>query len=193
MILQRGIPEHLVPRAAEIYWQAFGPKLRRVMGPNQRAQKFLTRVIRPENAFVMLDDDGQLLGLAGFKTPEGSFAGGDWPDMRAVYGLSGILFRAPLMVMLSRDTDDQHFLLDGICVAPEARNRGIGTALLRAIEDEARARGFGSVRLDVVDTNTRAQALYARQGYLPTNRVTNGAVLRLAFRFATTVTMVKAL
>ena len=193
MILQRGIPPELLPQATAAYWQAFGPKLGRVMGPADRAQAFLARVMRPENAFVVLGDEGELLGLAGFKTGEGSFAGGDWPDMRAVYGLSGVLCRAPIMAMLARDTDDQDFLLDGICVIPSARGQGIGTALLHAVEDEARERGYGTVRLDVVSTNNRAQALYARQGYRVTRTERLGPFLRLAFGFSTTVTMVKAL
>lgn len=190
MILQHGIPAHLIPQAAALYWQAFGSKLGRVMGPEARAHQFLERVIRPDHAVVMLDQ-GQLVGLAGFKSPKGSFAGGDWPDMRAIYGLSGLLWRAPLMTMLSHEVDDDHFLLDGICVAPHARSRGIGSALLTAIEDEARDRGYGAVRLDVVNTNLRAKALYQRQGYSVTKAESIG-LLRYVFGFDAAITMIKA-
>lgn len=190
MILQHGIPAHLIPQAAALYWQAFGGKLGRVMGPEARALRFLQRVIRPDHAYVVIDGD-QLLGLAGFKSPEGSFAGGDWADMRAIYGLSGILWRAPLMGLLSRDVDNEHFLLDGICVAANARSRGIGSALLAAIEDEARQRGYGSVRLDVVNTNLRARDLYQRLGYTATN-TDNIGLLRHVFRFDSAITMIKS-
>lgn len=191
MILERGIPPHLIPTAAALYWQAFGPKLGRVMGPDTRALRFLQRVIRPDHAFIVTDQ-GQLLGLAGFKSPEGSFAGGDWPDMRAIYGLSGLLWRAPLMALMSREVDNDNFLLDGICVAAHARSMGIGRALLTAIEDEARQRGYATVRLDVVNTNARARALYERQGYRVTKTDSIG-LLRHVFRFDAAITMIKPL
>ena len=149
-----------------IYWQAFGGKLGRVMGPDARAHAFLARVMRADHALVARDETGALLGLAGFKTPQGSFAGGSWTDMRAVYGLAGLAWRLPLLALLSREVDNDRFLLDGICVAPAARGLGVGSALMAAIEDEARARGYAYVRLDVIDTNWRARALYERLGYM---------------------------
>ncbi len=187
-----GLPAPLLDEAAALYWQAFGGKLGRVMGPDDRALRFLRRVIRRDHALVALDETGALLGLAGFKTPQGSFAGGDLSDMRAVYGLSGLLWRAPLLALLSREIDNDRFLLDGLCVTARARGLGIGTALLSAIEEEARARGYAHVRLDVIDTNWRARALYARLGYLAVKTERLG-LLRHVFGFAAAVTMVKPL
>jgi len=56
-------------------------------------------------------------------------------------------------------------------VAPEARGRGAGTALVRAVIDWARAAGYPLLRLDVADTNENAAALYARIGFQPTGTV----------------------
>lgn len=190
IIITQGLPEALRPQAALLYWQAFGAKLGLVMGPDARALQFLERVIRADHALVAIDEAGTLLGLAGFKTPAGSFAGGDWADMRAVYGLSGLIWRAPLLALLSREVDNDRFLLDGLCVAPEARSLGVGSALLSAIEDEARARGYDYVRLDVVDTNLRARALYERLGYQAIRTEPIG-LLRHVFGFSAAVTMVK--
>ena len=50
--IRHGLPEHLRPDAAALYWQAFGGKLGRVMGPNQRALRFLQRVIRADHAII---------------------------------------------------------------------------------------------------------------------------------------------
>jgi GNAT superfamily N-acetyltransferase len=50
-------------------------------------------------------------------------------------------------------------------VLPEHRGRGIGRALLRAIEDEARRRGACKVTLEVLSGNERAKALYLALGY----------------------------
>lgn len=188
--ISQGLPEALRVQAAGLYWQAFGGKLGRVMGPDARAIGFLTRVIRADHALVALDDQGALLGLAGFKTPAGSFAGGTWADMRAVYGPLGLAWRAPLLALLSREVDNDRFLLDGLCVAPAARSLGVGSALLAAIEDEARSRGYGHVRLDVINTNWRARALYERLGYMAVKTEPLGP-LRHVFGFDAAVTMVK--
>jgi ribosomal protein S18 acetylase RimI-like enzyme len=185
-----GLPPSLRDQAAVIYWQAFGGKLGRVMGPDARAHAFLARVMRADHALVARDATGALLGLAGFKTPQGSFAGGSWSDMRAVYGLAGLAWRLPLLALLSREVDNDRFLLDGICVAPAARGLGVGSALMAAIEDEARARGYAYVRLDVIDTNWRARALYERLGYMGIKTAPLGP-LRHVFGFDAAVTMVK--
>jgi ribosomal protein S18 acetylase RimI-like enzyme len=185
-----GLPPSLRDQAAVIYWQAFGGKLGRVMGPDARAHAFLARVMRADHALVARDEAGALLGLAGFKTPQGSFAGGSWADMQAIYGLAGLAWRLPLLALLSREVDNDRFLLDGICVAPAARGLGVGSALMAAIEDEARARGYGYVRLDVINTNWRARALYERLGYIGIKTAPLGP-LRHVFGFDAAVTMVK--
>jgi ribosomal protein S18 acetylase RimI-like enzyme len=185
-----GLPPSLRDQAAVIYWQDFGGKLGRVMGPVLRPHAFLARVMRAYHALVARDETGALLGLAGFKTPQGSFAGGSWTDMQAIYGLAGLAWRLPLLALLSREVDNDRFLLDGICVAPAARGLGVGSALMAAIEDEARARGYGYVRLDVIDTNWRARALYERLGYIGIKTAPLGP-LRHVFGFDAAVTMVK--
>ncbi len=134
---------------------------------------------------------GRLLGMAGFKTPAGSFAGGEVADIRAIYGSLGAAWRLPLLWMLSETAAQDHFLLDGICVAASARSLGIGSALMAAIEDQARARGYGSVRLEVIDSNGRAKALYQRLGYRAEKTQQLG-LLRYAFGFRAAITMVKA-
>ena len=58
--------------------------------------------------------------------------------------------------------------MDWICVAPEARGKGVGAALLKEAERVARERGFGTVSLSVVDTNPRAKTLYERLGFVVT-------------------------
>jgi ribosomal protein S18 acetylase RimI-like enzyme len=185
-----GLPPSLRDQAVLIYWQAFGGKLGRVMGPDTRAHAFLARVMQADHVLVARDETGALLGLAGFKTPQGSFAGGSWADMQAIYGLAGLAWRLPLLALLSREVDNDRFLLDGICVAPASRGLGVGSALMAAIEDEARARGYAYVRLDVIDTNWRARALYERLGYMRVNRMPLGP-LRHVFGFDAAVTMVK--
>lgn len=187
--IARGLPDALRDEAVRLYWQAFGGKLGTVMGPEPRALAFLARVMRADHVFVALED-GRLRGMVGFKTPQGSFAGGAMADLVAVYGRVGALWRAGLLELLNREVDNERFLLDGICVAPEARSRGIGARLLAAIEAEALERGYAAVRLDVIGENWRARALYERQGFavVRTDRL---GLLRHVFGFESSLTMVK--
>ncbi|WP_135449468.1 GNAT family N-acetyltransferase [Tabrizicola caldifontis] len=187
-----GLHAHLRPQAARLYWEAFGGKLGRVLGPDTRAVAFFERVIRADHCLAAVDQRGNLVGLAGFKTPSGSFAGGVWGDLIAIYGPWGGRWRGCMLRCLNRDVDNDRFLVDGICVAREHRGKGIGTMLLAALYDEAAQRGYRSIRLDVIDANWRARALYERQGFMAT-RTDNLGLLRHVFGFAASTTMVRPL
>ncbi len=190
--LHKSLPAALRPKAIGLYWQAFGGKLGRVMGPDAKALRFLDRVLRADHCLYALDAQGDLLGIAGFKSPEGSFAGGEVADILAVYGLLGAAWRLPLLWRLQSDTDNLRFLIDGICVAQAQRGKGVGTALITALETEARLRGYHAIRLDVIDDNFRAKQLYHRCGYVA-EKTENIGVLRYAFGFQSSTTMVKGL
>ena len=112
-----GLHSHLRADAARLYWEAFGGKLGRVLGPDARALAFFRRVIRADHCLAALDADGTLIGIAGFKTPSGSFAGGGWSDLIAIYGAFGGRWRGVLLWSLNREVDNDRFLVDGICVA----------------------------------------------------------------------------
>lgn len=144
--------------------------------------------MRPDFALCALSEDGGLLGLAGFKTAQGGLIGGGFGDLAAIYGWPGALWRAPLLALLERDLEPEVLQMDGLCVAPQARGRGIGTALLDAIKALAAERGAVSVRLDVIDTNPRAEALYRREGFSPVSREALGP-LRWVFGFRSSLRM----
>ncbi|RYI22944.1 MAG: GNAT family N-acetyltransferase [Acetobacteraceae bacterium] len=188
----RGLHPPLRPQAARLYWEAFGGKLGRVLGPDERALRFFQRVIRADHCFTALDDDGQLVGMAGYKSPAGSFAGGSWDDLAAVYGRWGGRLRGSLLWALGREIDNDRFLIDGICVGRAHRGNGVGSMLLAALFQEAAERGYGAVRLDVIRDNWRARALYERHGFRATRTEELGA-LRFLFGFASSTTMVRPL
>jgi ribosomal protein S18 acetylase RimI-like enzyme len=52
-----------------------------------------------------------------------------------------------------------------LVVAESARRRGIGTALLRAVEAEAAARGLRRLAIGVLAGNDAAEAAYRRFGF----------------------------
>jgi ribosomal protein S18 acetylase RimI-like enzyme len=74
------------------------------------------------------------------------------------------------MVRIARPDTGATASLLSMWVAPEARRRGVGTALLDAAIAWTRARGFTRLRLEVVDDNTAAVELYTRKGFQPTGR-----------------------
>jgi len=190
--LQLGLPDDLRPQAARLYWQAFGGKLGIVMGPEPRALAFLHRAIRPDQVIAAISPQGQLLGIAGFKTPHGSFASGKPADLTAIYGYFGGFWRHQLLGMLSDGVDNERFLLDGLCVDAAARSLGLGSALLQAICELGARRGYKAVRLEVIDTNWRAIALYKRLGFQIVATQSIGP-LRLIFGFKSALTMVRRL
>lgn len=190
--IRKGLPAAQHPAAARLYWEAFGAKLGTVMGPDDRALAYLARVIRADHCFTAQSADGTLLGIAGFKSPLGSFAGGGPADLRVIYGRFGAYWRSLVLEALLDDVDNRRFLIDGIAVTRAARGQGIGTALVAALCAEGRARGYPEIRLEVIDSNWRARALYKRLGFVATHTARLG-LLRPFFGFTAAITMVRPL
>jgi GNAT superfamily N-acetyltransferase len=59
-----------------------------------------------------------------------------------------------------------HAHIEVLAVLPAAQGRGVGRALIGAVEEWARSRGHANVTLNVFAENTRARAVYHRLGYL---------------------------
>lgn len=81
-----------------------------------------------------------------------------------------ILGYAALRARISTEDvyDEEVYLfanIDDLCVAPEARGRGVGTRLIEACEDLARARGVRHLRISVLARNDRAHRLYLAAGF----------------------------
>lgn len=187
--IKRGLAPHHRDLAAALYWQAFRGKLQNVLGPDDKALRFLRRMIDPGFALSAVSERGELLGVAGFKTAEGALIGGGLRDLRDPYGWFGAIWRGVALSLLERDTVTATLLMDGIFVAEAARGQGVGTALLDAIKAEAMARDLSSVRLDVIDTNPKARALYEREGFVPIGESDIGP-LRWIFGFRRATAMV---
>jgi len=62
-------------------------------------------------------------------------------------------------------THERHAHLDILIVAEDAEGRGVGRALLNAVDDWTRSRGYRFVTLNVFPDNTRARGVYERAGY----------------------------
>lgn len=192
MKVEQGFDDHERARIAGLYWEAFGSKLGRVLGPRPRALRFIAETLDPAHALCARAADGGLLGVAGFKTAHGALVLGGVAALRSAYGPAGAMWRSGLLSLLQSDVDNDRFLVDGIFVAPEARGHGVGSRLIEALAQQARLRGHREIRLEVVDDNIRARALYERRGFIATGRRPAGP-LRLVFGFRATTTMIRHL
>jgi len=177
-------------QVALLYWQAFGAKLGRVMGPDGRGIAFFETVVNPEFALVARGPDGRLLGLAGFKTAQGGLVKGSYADLARVYGWVGAAWRALVLSVLERDVQPNVFQMDGIFVNADARGMGVGTALLDAVAQEAANRELAQVQLDVIDINPRAKALYERVGFREIGTESTGPFRRV-FGFTSATRMAR--
>jgi ribosomal protein S18 acetylase RimI-like enzyme len=106
---------------------------------------------KPEDA-ALAEGVARLLGDAGTEFLL-AFVGG-----RAV-GCAQVRYRFSLW------TGAGDAFLEDLFVAPEARRRGVATALIGFVEERARARGCLRVDLDTNEGNLAALALYDRLGY----------------------------
>jgi ribosomal protein S18 acetylase RimI-like enzyme len=64
-----------------------------------------------------------------------------------------------------------------LAVSPEARRRGIGTALMRYVEEELVKKGCPKVNLQVLASNAATVAFYQKLGYAVEERVSMGKLL----------------
>ncbi len=73
-------------------------------------------------------------------------------------------------------------LQDGICeikrmyVVPEARSRGVGRALLAALEDDGRKLGYRRARLDAGPEQKHSRVLFEKTGYLEIPKYNNNHI-----------------
>ncbi|MCU9613050.1 GNAT family N-acetyltransferase [Caldibacillus lycopersici] len=51
------------------------------------------------------------------------------------------------------------------CIHPDFQRQGLGSTLLRLVEEHAKARGYTSIRLDAFAGNPSAWKFYERKGY----------------------------
>ncbi len=151
--------------AAHLFWDAFSQKLSFSLGPKPKAISFLSENMNPNFALCALNNQNELIGIAGFKTEQGGLLTGGVHDLAKVYGWVGACWRGAALSLYERDLPENELLMDGIFVHSDARGQGVGTALLGGIKEKARSLKKEAVLLDVVDNNPKAKDLYRRQGF----------------------------
>lgn len=94
-----------------------------------------------------------------FPCAEGNFVVGAFDEGGQLVGVAGF-YREKHLKLLHKG------VVWGMYVAPEARGRGVGRALLSAVIERARSlAGLEQIVLDVVTVNEAARSLYRAQGF----------------------------
>jgi len=160
-----GFSENLRADAAALYDQAFGAKLALAIPSREARIGLLTQCLQPNYALVVLAN-AELVGLAGFHTPDGSLTGGmTWRTIRAQVGVIRGLWAVCVFSLFARRLEPGVLLMDGIAVRDDMRGHGIGSQLLDHLAHYAREHGYTRIRLDVIETNHAARRLYERKGF----------------------------
>lgn len=167
--VRRGLPEGAAARVAELYWEAFGGKLGRALGPAEAGRRFIAGHLHADRAVTALSgapgQGGRVVGVAGYQLAGRGLVGGDAAAVMAQYGRVRGLYRVFLLALLERTPARGELVMDGIAVDPAERSRGIGSSLLREIEAIAVEQRCRRIRLDVVAENPRARELYEQHGF----------------------------
>ena len=125
-------------RALLTYYEELGERLGESFGPDPLAHISPEEVTPPRGDFLLVSE----LGTA------------------VVLGFGG--------VHLPEDAGDEAVAeLQRMWLVPDARGRGLGRFLLRALENRARALGARRIRLSLHHSLTEAMALYESAGYQP--------------------------
>jgi len=129
-------------KVAHMYWQAFGPKLARVIGPEDRALAFFAKHMNPEFALAARGPLGELVGLAGFKIANGSLTSGGFRDLARIYGFLAACWRVPFLAMLERDPKPDVLLMDGILSPTRRGGRGLVRNFVNGDQDRGHRAGL---------------------------------------------------
>ena len=129
-------------------------EVRRTTGGDPVARELVAAMVRETAALYEVEELGLPAPSEELSPPGGGFVVLS-EDGRALAG--GGLKRL----------DDEACEIKRMYVIPDARGRGIGRALLAALEELAGDMGYAIVRLDTGPRQPRAQRLYERAGYLP--------------------------
>jgi ribosomal protein S18 acetylase RimI-like enzyme len=158
-----GLPSSAVAEVTAFYFDIFPRKLGLVLG-RRKGVKMIADHLNKDQIFVARAGD-TIVGIAGFKYDGVGLFELDKQAFLECYGPLIGRARAALWASVQTVPRPNQLLLEGLGVLPHRRSSGIGTMLLKAVDQRAMELGKTEVILEVTDTNSRAKALYERFGY----------------------------
>lgn len=158
-----GLPPESSAKVAELYFDIFSRKLSSVLGRRAALNMIADHIA--SNRIIVARDDKQIVGIAGLKHDGTGFFAPNRHDFLTQYGAIVGRVRFALWTAVQTNPRPHQLLLDGLGVQADLRSRGIGAALLKAVDQRAKELDKTEVILEVIDTNRRAKILYERFGY----------------------------
>lgn len=187
---RKGIPGEFRERAVLLFEEAFGQKFRAAIKSQEKRIELLRESFCLDFCIGAFDD-GELIGIAGFKTGEGSLTGNiTFQTLRKTLGFFSALRAAAVFMLYDRAQTPGELLMDGISVTRSHRGKGVGKRLLAEIESHVIKEKLSSIRLDVIDGNPRARKLYEQQGFVAV-KTERFEYLRWLLGFGGATTLVK--
>ncbi len=185
-----GVPDETRVQAVSLYDGAFGQKFATAVPNASQRTALLSASLHLPFAFAAIKN-GQLVGLAGYKTESGSLTDGmTYKILLKTLGVIRGNWAALIFSLYERSIKPGELLMDGIVVDPNHRGQGIGTRLLAELASFAKQSGFDTIRLDVIDTNPSARRMYERNGFV-TVKTQHFGYLRWLLGFGASTTLVR--
>ncbi len=185
-----GLPEAMRLAAVSLYDDAFGAKFAVAISSAERRLALLHNSLSLRFALGAIAN-GELVGLAGYKTESGSLTDGmTYSTLVQCLGWIRGSWAALVFSLYERSLKPQELLMDGIVVDARMRGRGVGTMLLEELTAFAASNEYDSIRLDVIDTNPKARRMYERNGFVATHTESFG-YLRGFLGFGASTTLVR--
>ncbi|POR02474.1 hypothetical protein AU468_06270 [Alkalispirochaeta sphaeroplastigenens] len=175
IIIQRKLSERQREEVAQILYDAFSAKLLHVWYHNKGKRETLALLKEglgyEHGLYAVLK--GQVLGFVGMDYGRGKrFLKIPFEKLTETYGFGGGLFRHVMYMFESTFVDSRanshQTRIFPIAVSPQARGQGLGSILLKAVDEHAQQEDKRSVVLEVIDSNLRARKLYEKEGYVTT-------------------------
>ncbi|MGM0366376.1 MAG: GNAT family N-acetyltransferase [Actinomycetota bacterium] len=187
-----GLPPERKGRLAEIYYEAFGPKLSILLKPGEKAIELLRSAINTDRGFYAVKD-GKLIGFLGYEIKDRPYSDFSFNRLRRAFGLARAAYISLIFRLAgSPPIKEGQVMVDTFAVTREMRKRGAGALIFDHFLGYARRKGFREVLLEVIDTNTKAFKLYKKFGFrkIETRRY---YFLAQKLGFFTSLTMLKEL
>lgn len=190
--IEQGIKLEHREYAARLYAEAFAKKFEKLIGSPEEVTEILKDNINTRYAFTAVSPNNELLGLVGFYHKNSSLMNIRLKKLIKKYGfISGLYKKFVIFILFFKKRDNKkQLLMDGIVV--KQKGLGIGTELLRKLEQFALANNMTSIKLDVIDRNP-AKKLYEREGFVKTSHIKNLKIINYLIGVDGLFTMVKPL
>ncbi len=148
---------------AVIVYEGFEAKITALGIQKEAAIEIIVNSVVPDSAFFAYQGN-RLAGVAGVETTSGGFF---TFHLREFWKRFNLFKSIAYYLLLNFDNglSKDELKIESLAVSKEMRGQGIGTKLIRRVEQFATERGYSFLSLNVVDTNVVARKLYEKIGF----------------------------